>query len=79
MTTEERILAVLANVNEKILTYSGPNMMEDGTLDSFELIEIVSQLEEEFDIEIDAEYAVIENFGNKEAIISLMKKLLKEE
>ena len=78
MNTEERILKVLEGINEKILTYSGENMMEDGTLDSFELIEIVSQLEEEFDIEIDAEYAVIENFANKETIISLMKKLLKE-
>ncbi|HJJ58787.1 MAG TPA: hypothetical protein O0X84_04775 [Methanocorpusculum sp.] len=78
MSTEERILKVLEGINEKILTYSGENMMEDGTLDSFELIEIVSQLEEEFDIEIDAEYAVIENFANKETIISLMKKLLKE-
>ena len=76
MSNEERILKVLAGINEKILTYAGPNMMEDGTLDSFELIEIVSQLEEEFDIEIDAEYAVIENFGNKESIISLMNKLL---
>ncbi|HJJ32812.1 MAG TPA: hypothetical protein O0X19_00295 [Methanocorpusculum sp.] len=78
MSAEERILKVLEGINEKILTYSGENMMEDGTLDSFELIEIVSQLEEEFDIEIDAEYAVIENFANKETIISLMKKLLKE-
>ena len=78
MSIEERILKVLEGINEKILTYSGENMMEDGTLDSFELIEIVSQLEEEFDIEIDAEYAVIENFANKETIISLMKKLLKE-
>lgn len=78
MSTEERILKVLEGINEKILTYSGENMMEDGTLDSFELIEIVSQLEEEFDIEIDAEYAVVENFANKETIISLMKKLLKE-
>ena len=78
MNTEERILKVLEGINEKILTYSGENMMEDGTLDSFELIEIVSQLEEEFDMEIDAELAVIENFAKKDTIIALMKKLLNE-
>ncbi|HJJ30747.1 MAG TPA: phosphopantetheine-binding protein [Methanocorpusculum sp.] len=78
MNTEERIIKVLEGINEKILTYSGENMMEDGTLDSFELIEIVSQLEEEFDIEIDAELAVVENFANKETIIALMKKILNE-
>jgi len=78
MSNEERILKVLKGINEKILTYDGPNMMEDGTLDSFELIEIVSQLEEEFDIEIDPEDAVIANFANKETIIALMNRILKE-
>ena len=53
-------------------------MMEDGTLDSFELIEIVSQLEEEFDIEIDPEDAVIENFANLKTIFNLMKKYIEE-
>lgn len=78
MNTEERIVKVLAGINEKIITYDGPNMMEDGTLDSFELIEIVSQLEEEFDIEIDPEDAVIENFANLKTIFSLMKKYIEE-
>jgi len=78
MNTEERIINVLGGINEKILTYDGPNMMEDGTLDSFELIEIVSQLEEEFDIEINPEDAVIANFGNKATILNLMKKYIKD-
>lgn len=51
-------------------------MMGDGLVDSFELIDIVSQLEEDFDIEIDGEYVTVENFANKDTIIVLMKKLL---
>ncbi len=78
MNIEERILKVLEGINENILTYNGPNMMEDGTLDSFELIEIVSQLEEEFDIEIDPEEAVIANFANKDTILNLMKKYIRD-
>jgi acyl carrier protein len=51
-------------------------MLEDGIVDSFELITIVGDLEEAFDIEIDASYVVEQYFGNKDAILALMKMLL---
>lgn len=73
---EERILKILEENNADIITYGGDNMIEDGIIDSFEIIGIVSDLEEEFDIEIDAEYVIAENFLNKDAIIRLMKKLI---
>ena len=53
-------------------------MMEDGIIDSFTVINVVSDLEDEFDIEIDAKYVIAENFRNKEAIIALVQKLLEE-
>ena len=73
---KEKILDILRDVNEDILTYAGNNMMVDGIIDSFELIDIVSRLEEEFHVEIDGEYVVVQNFANKETVISLMEKLL---
>lgn len=73
---EEKILDILGKVNEDILSYTGKNMIGDGIIDSFELIEIVSRLEEEFDIEIDGEYVVIQNFANKDAVIKLMKNIM---
>lgn len=73
---EERVLAILEKNNEDILNYTGKNMLEDGIVDSFELIAIVGDLEEEFDIEIDASYVVEEYFGNKDVILKLMKMLL---
>ena len=42
------------------------------------VIDLVTELEEVFDIEIDAKYVLEENFKTKEAIIALMKKLVKE-
>lgn len=72
---EKKIFEILGGVNEDILTYTGPNMVADDIIDSFSLISIISDLEEEFDIEIDAEYVTEENFGNKDCIISLIKRL----
>lgn len=75
---EEKILEILGEHCEEALSYDGDSMMEDGVIDSFTVINVVSDLEDEFDIEIDAKYVVAENFKNKEAIIALVRKLLEE-
>lgn len=75
---QERILEILSEHCEEALTYDGDSMMEDGIIDSFTVINVVSDLEDEFDIEIDAKYVIAENFRNKEAIIALVQKLLEE-
>ena len=74
---EEKILEILADVNEDLLTYTGPNMVNEDIIDSFELISIIGQLEDEFDIEINAGDVTEENFGNKDRIIATVKRILK--
>ena len=72
---EERVLKILEEINEDIITYDGENMYDEGVISSIDVIEIISELENEFDIEIDAMYADEEYFTNKESIIELVKKL----
>lgn len=73
---EEKVISILDDYNEAIKNYEGENMVADGLVDSFELIGIVGDLEEEFDIEIDAKYVVTKYFANKDAIIALVKQLV---
>lgn len=75
---EEKVLEILEEYCEEALDYTGDNMMEEGVIDSFTVINIVSELEDSFDIEIDAKYVVAENFRNKEAIIELVRQLVEE-
>lgn len=75
---EEKVLEILEEYCEEALNYEGENMMEEGVIDSFTVINIVSELEDVFDIEIDAKYVVAENFRNKEAIMELVRRLLEE-
>lgn len=77
-TMEEKVLEILEEYCEEALDYTGDNMMEEGVIDSFTVINIVSELEDSFDIEIDAKYVVAENFRNKEAIIELVRQLVEE-
>lgn len=74
---EERILKVLKNVNEDILFYTGTNMLRDGVIDSFELIDVISILEEEFNVKISGEYVIFDNFANKTTIINFITKLIR--
>ena len=73
---EEKVLEILAEINEEILDYEGSSLVESGLLDSFQIVDLVGMLEEEFDIEIDAELVVVENFETKEAIINMLKNIL---
>lgn len=70
---KEKILEVLAKVNEDIVSYDGDNLFEAGILDSLQVVELVGALEEAFDIEIDAKDVVVEHFKTKEAIMDLMQ------
>ena len=74
---EEKILEILEDINEDIIEYDGENMLAESVIDSFEIVEIVARLEEEFDVEIDAKYVVEKNFSNKNAIIKMMKEIVK--
>lgn len=73
---EEKILKILEKHCDEALEYDGNNMVEDGVIDSFDVMSVVGDLEDEFHIEIDARYVIAENFRNKEAIISLVKKVV---
>lgn len=75
---KEKVLEILAEVNEDIATYEGDNLFDAGLLDSLQAVDLVAELEDAFDIEIDARYVVEENFKTKEAIIALVTKLIEE-
>lgn len=73
---KEKVFEILAEVNEEILDYDGDNLVDSGLLDSFQIIDLVEMFEDEFNIEIDAELVVVENFRTKEAIIEMLEGIL---
>ena len=66
----------MAKKNEEIASFDGDNLFDAGLLDSFQVIELVGELEDTFDIDIDAKYVIEENFSSKDAIIALIKSLM---
>lgn len=75
---EQKVLKILAEINEDIPAYEGQNLFDAGLLDSLQVVDLVVELEDTFDIEIDAKLVVEDNFKSKNAIIALVKKLLED-
>ena len=76
---KDRILEILREVNEDADFESSLDFIEDGLMDSFEIVNLVSKLEDTFSVEIRGIDIVPENFVNLEVIEKLLKKYLEEK
>lgn len=71
---EEKIYAILEELRPEFDFKSSENFVEDGYLDSFDVVTLVAEIEEKFDILIDGLEVLPENFETVEAICELIRK-----
>ena len=71
----KEIIEVLKEVNSEIDYENEKMLITDGLLTSFDLVMLVSLLNNKFDIEITVVDLIPENFESVEAINNLIKKL----
>lgn len=69
------ILEILNEVRPDVDFESEKLLIDDGILDSFDIITIVSEFNEAFDIDIDVEDLEPENFNTIEAMKELIDRL----
>ncbi len=68
------ILDMLKELKPGEVLSESNTFVDDGILDSFDIISLVSMLEEEYGIEVDGMEIIPENFQNVDAIIALVNK-----
>ncbi len=76
---EERLLEILTEVRPDIDFETETGLIDDNILESFDILDLVSKLNDEFDIEISPKYLVAENFNSMKAIGELVRSLMDEE
>ncbi len=74
MDCKETILKVLKRIRPEYDFLSSTNYIEDGLIDSFDLVTLVSDLEMEYNIIIDGLDIVPENFDNIDSILRTIRK-----
>jgi len=67
------ILSILIGTRPESNFESSTNFIEDGLLDSLDMVVIISEIEEQFKVKIDGTDIVPENFCSLEAIMRLIR------
>ena len=71
---KERILKILSGLRPEFDFTMDVNFIEEGILDSFDVINLVTALDSEFGISIDGTDVLPENFSSVNAIVMFLKK-----
>ena len=74
----EKILEILKSIRSDVDFENEKALIDDGILDSFDVVSVVGELCDEFDITITAEDLEPENFNTVEAIAALVERLQDE-
>ena len=72
-----KIYLILENIRPEIDFRSTSNFITEGYLDSFDIVSLVSALDEEFNISIDGTDIIPENFETIDSIYLLVTKFHK--
>ena len=71
----DKIIEILNGIKSGVDFEDEDQIVTGGVLDSIDITEFITQLEEEFDIEIGMEYMENENFDSVEAIWDMVEEL----
>ncbi len=70
----ETIYKILESIRPESNFKNSENFIDDGLLDSFDIVSLVNELEEEYDILVDALDILPDNFSSLNAISALVAK-----
>ena len=71
----DKIIEILSSIKSGVDFANEDEIVTGGVLDSIDITEFITALEEEFDIEIGMEYMENENFDSVEAIWEMVEEL----
>ena len=72
------LIEILENLHPEVDFDTCDTLIDDKILDSFDIISIISEINEVFDVVIPAEEIVPENFNSAEALYELISRLADE-
>lgn len=75
----EDVIEILREVHPEIDYETETGLIDKRIFDSFDIVTIVGELMDAFDVEITAEHMIPENFNSAEAIYDLITRLEEED
>jgi D-alanine--poly(phosphoribitol) ligase subunit 2 len=75
----EDLKTILEDMHPEVDFENCNNLIDAGIIDSFDIITLVSEINNEFDVAIPAEEIIPENFNSLKALSALVTRLIDEE
>ena len=74
----DELIEILDNLHPEVDFETCTTLIDDKILDSFDIISIISEINETFDVVIPAEEIIPENFNSAQALYALITRLADE-
>ena len=71
----QKVIEVLRSIRPGVDWETATGIVDDGLLDSFDMISLVAELDSEFGVRIGLEHLEPENFNSLDAIVALLRDL----
>ena len=71
----EQLIEILKELHPDVDFWSADGLIDDGILDSLDMVTLVTEINDKFDVSIPAEEIIPENFNSAEALFALIEKL----
>ena len=71
----DSLLEILQDLHPEVDFETCDTLVDDKIIDSFDIVSIISEVNEEFDVVIPAEEIIPENFNSAEALYDLIQRL----
>lgn len=74
----EKLIAILSSLHPEVDFENNDSLIDDGILDSLDIVTLVTEINANFDVIIPAEEVVPENFNSAAALMELITRLDEE-
>lgn len=78
MEIKETVIRILKDLHDDVDFETNVTLVDDGVLDSLDIVSLISEIAAELDITIPAEEIIPENFNSADALAELLTRLDEE-
>lgn len=75
----EKLIEILNDLHSDVDFETEENLIDDGILDSMDIIALISEISDEYDVTITAKDIIPANFNSAKALYALIQRLEDEE
>ena len=75
----DELIEILEEIRPDVDFENEENLITDGILDSIDVVSLVGEIDEAFDVQIHVEDLIPDNFNSVDAIIALIEKIQDED